>query len=374
MFTIKHVWRLHVAGVLLGCIMCSSLQSAAVTVLSLPAGYTSASVQLGQPYAGALAVDSNVPNRLYASVGFFGSQSILKVDTLAGTTATVAVGFGSVGGMAVLSNGDLALTENGTSQSIYRARDLNADGDFLDPSEITLLIAPILADSGFGFTGAQMTIAPPGNASAMPAGSLVIQTADGGTSAELLVVDNPTSVSPIFRPPGASYFSGLSYNGGVAFDNSGNLIVGESVFPDGRIYGLVNSNSDSDIDAGESHVLVDTAAIPSGIADLAVSQGGTVFFGGNGSGFGVPDAKIYSLQLPANLLTGTGSPSPFTTTNASYLSTLRFDDATKSFAPGATSNPARLFVGGLDSSFSGFSNLLVIRPSAVSAVGDWNFY
>lgn len=362
--------RLLIHGALLS--SSAFAQAAALTITTPLTGYTSISLELGRPYAGAVAFDPSVGTRMYASVGSFGNQSVLRVDTTLGTTATVLTGLGSVGGMAILSNADLVFTENGTSQSIFRARDLNADLDFLDAGEVTELIAPILADSGFGFTGAQIAVAPAGNASAIPAGSLVIQTADGGTSGELLVVENPTSATPAYRPVSSAYFSGFGYNGGVAFDPSGNLVMGESVYPAGKVYGLVNTNVDQQITSGtESHVLVDTAAIPNGIADLAVSAQGRVFFGGNGLGFGTADAPIRTFQLPGNLLTGSGTPSTFAGTNSVYLSTLRFDNAAKTFAAGATVNTARLIVGGLDTSFYGFTNLLIIQPGAIAAVQDW---
>lgn len=360
--------------VLIGCTYFAvSASAATLAVHSLPAGYTTSSLSIGQPYGGALAVDPVVQTRIYVAVGFFGNESIVKVDSTLGTTTTVAVGIGDIGGMTVMSNGDLALTENGTSQTILRAHDSDADGDFLDAGEVTQLIAPILADSGFGFTGTEITVASAGNASAIPAGSLVIQTADGGTSGDILVVLNPTT-APSFRPAGDSYFTGFGYNGGIAFDPAGNLIMGESAYPNGRIYGLVNTNADDHISSGESHILVETAAIPNGIADLAVSQDGRVFYGGNQTSFGSADAKVFAFQLPANLLTGTGSPSPFATTNAAYISTLRFDDATKTFTAGANSNTARLIVCGLDSAFNGFSNLVLIKPNALSGVADWRDY
>jgi hypothetical protein len=359
-------------AVLLSCV--APAIGSSLVVSSLPAGYTTSSIELGQPYAGALAADPSNLNRLYAAVGFFGNQSILRVDAASGTTTTVASGIGNIGGLAVLSNGDLAFTENGTSQSIFRARDLTADGDFLDPGEVTQLIAPILADSGFGFTGAQIAVAPAGNAANIPAGSLVIQTADGGTSGELLVVQNPTSVSPGYYPAGAAFFSGFGYNGGIAFTPGGNVLVGESVYPSGRIYGLVNTNADDRISSGESHVIVDTSAIPNGIADVAASQDGRVFFAGNGSAFGAGDARIYSFPLPANLLTGSGTPSPFAVTNAGYVSTVRLDDPAKNFTAGASSNTARMYVGGADGFFASFTNLVAIRPQVVSCVQDWSVY
>ena len=132
-------------------LMSPSRQSAAGTLVihSVPAGYTTGSIELGTDYAGALAQDPADPNRLYATTGFFGAQSIIAVDIAGGTTATVATGFGSIGGLAVFSNGDLAITENFTSDTIFRAHDNDLDGKFLSAGEVTELIAPILADGNF---------------------------------------------------------------------------------------------------------------------------------------------------------------------------------------------------------------------------------
>jgi hypothetical protein len=355
-----------------GVMVTSNCMAAQLVLSGLPAGYTTSSIELGQPFGGALVADPANTDRLYVAAGFFGNQSILRVTLSSGTTSTVATGFGSIGGIAVLGNNDLAVTENFTSQGLFRARDLNSDNDFLDAGEVTELIAPILADSGATFTGAQVTVARAGNAAAIPAGSLIVQTADGGTSAELLVVQNPTT-APGYRPTGGAFFGGFAYNGGVAFDAAGNVIMGESVIPGGRVYALVNSNADQAIGAGESHVLADTAAIPDGIADLAVSADGRVFYGGNGPGFS-PAATLMWFQLPGNLLTGSGTPAVFANTNSTYLSAVRFDEPTRSFVAAAGGNTARLLVSGLDGTFAGFTNVMVVRPSGVSGVGEWEMY
>jgi hypothetical protein len=350
----------------------STAHAATVSFTSVPAGYDTGSIELGVPFAGALAPDPTTPTRLYVAVGSYGNMSIVRVDTVTETTATVAAGFGTIGGIAALTNGDLAITENATSDTILRAHDLNGDGDFLDAGEITQLIAPILADGG-NFTGAQVAVAPAGNAAGLPAGSLIVQTADDATSSELLVIENPLT-APAYRPAGGAFFSGFQFNGGVAFDLAGNVIMGESLLDwmtftsAGRIYALVNTNGNETIDPGESHVLVDSASFPSGLSDLAVSAENNVYFTES-------SGRIRTFRLPDDLLTGTATPTVFATTDGSYLSVCRFDNPSLSFAPAAAPPFARLYLSGWTSSWAAATNLLWIEPSSAPAsVGDWQLY
>jgi hypothetical protein len=339
---------------------------------SVPAGYTSGSIEVGAPFAGALAASPSDPTKLYVAVGSYGNEQIVLLDTVAQTTTTVATGFSSIGGIAVFANGDLAITENAGSDTILRAQDANADGDFLDPGEVTQLIAPILADGG-DFTGAQVVIAPPSNAAAIPAGSLVVQTADGQTSSELLVVENPLS-APAYRPSGGAFFSGFQFNGGMAFDTAGHVIMGESLFDfstftsSGRIYALVNLNSNEMIEPGESHILVDQSSLAAGLSDLSVSAENDVYFTES-------SGSIRKFALPANLLSGTATPTTFATTNASYLSCCRFDEPTRTFAANAAPPRARLYVGGWTASWNAATNLLWLEPTTPpAAVDEWALY
>lgn len=347
-----------------------------LTVHSVPPGYTASSLELGQPFAGALAFDPADPNRLYAAVGFFGNMSVLRVEADTGTTATVAGPFGGIGGLALLANGDLIISENHTpgpdavtTDTLIRARDLNADGDFLDPGELTELIAPIL--TGGNFTGAQIAVAPAGDPSGIPTGSLLVQTADGSTDSELLVVLDPESDSPAFRPAGGAYFSGFQYNGGFGFAPGGEIIHGESeldlftFMSQGRIRALVNTNGDEEIDADESHVIVDQADLQAGLTDLTVSGDGMVFFG-EGSG------QVRFFALPADLLQGTATPAVFAETNSLYMSTVRLDRTGSPF--GGTGAEGRLYLGGYVENFAQPTNLAVIEPAGHSGVADWAVY
>ncbi len=355
--------KLRAAALLATAALPLSYAQAQLTVLAPPPGYLVSSLELGQPFGGSLAFHPADPDRFYASIGAFGAVSILRADAGTQTTATVAGPFGNIGGLAVLANGDLLITENYTSDTVLRARDLNTDGDFLDAGEMTELLAPILHDN-VDFTGAQIAVAPSGGASGVPAGAAVVQTADGQTSSELLVVRDPATATPVYRPAGGAYFSGFQYNGGLAFTASGHLISGDSEFDPftftskGRITALVNSNADEDIDPGESHVLVDQAALPSGLTDLAVRNDGRVFF----TDF---SGTVGSFPLPSNLLAGSAAPAPFAQTNGVYLSTARLDRS----GPGA-----RLYVGGYTPGFVQATNLAVFTLAPPTAADGWSLY
>lgn len=347
-------------------LMSQSRQSAAGTLVIhlVPIGYTTGSIELGTDYAGALAQDPSDPNRLYATTGFFGSQSIIAVDIAAGTTATVATGFGSIGGIAVFSNGDLAITENFTSDTIFRAHDNDSDGKFLAAGEVTELIAPILADGNF--SGAQAAVAPTGNASAIPAGSLLVQTADGGTSSELLAVQDPLT-TPSFHPAGGAYAAGFDYNGGFAFDPAGNIVLGSAGFFSGEILALVNTNANQSIDPGESNVLVGGGALSLGVSDLSVSKESRVFFGEN-------SGTVRAFDLPPNPLSGSASPTAFAQTNATYMSTIRMDFPDRTFAAGASGTTARLYLSGYLPGFAVATNIAFIQPAAIASVQGWTLY
>jgi hypothetical protein len=341
--------------------------------LSSTPGYTTGSLMIGAPLAGPVAQDATDPNRLYVATGSFGSMRVVRVDKNSATTATVSPALGSIGGLASLNNGDLVIVENGFTLSILRARDLTSDQDFLDSGEVTELIAPTFVDGPFGFTGAQAKVAPAGNPSGIPSGSLVVQTADGVTSGELLVVANPqTSGGASFRPlSGQAFLDQLDFNGGVAFDSQGNLIVGTSAFPNpGRIVAGVNTNSDDRISsATEQNVLLTGSALAAGIADLAVTASDQVLFTEN-------SGLIRSFQLPANRLTGTaGTISTLASVDSPYLSTVLLDFPERSFVPGGASPRARLWISGFGPLFSSTRNLLWIEPGPFTAsVPDWMLY
>ncbi|MCX7625118.1 MAG: hypothetical protein N2Z21_02755, partial [Candidatus Sumerlaeaceae bacterium] len=157
----------------------------------------------------------------------------------------------------------------------------------------------------------------------------------------------------------------------VAFDPVGNVIMGESLFDwltftsSGRIYALVNLNSNETIDPGESHAIVPESSLTFGLSDLAVSAENDVYFTES-------SGNIRRFALPANLRSDTATPTVFASTTASYLSVCHFDDATKTFAPYTTLPRARLYVGGWTPSWTAATNILWLEPLPATSGGqDW---
>lgn len=344
----------------------TAAQNTVLEVTSLPAGFTVKSVEIGLPINGAAAPLPHSPESVYIVVGdYFSDKDILRVNIITGTFETVATLSGSIGGMAVLSNGDLILTENQLTDAVYRARDLDNDGKFFSQGEITVLLAP---ENG-NFTGAQTIIAPPNNASAIPEGSLLIQTADGGNNSKIYIIADPESESPVLRPVTGAYYSGFEYNGGIDFDVAGNLIVGISEYPvGGKILALVNSNGNETIEPEETGLLLSNASLPDSISDLTVSSSDVVFFGGN-------SGTIKHFPLPENRLSSAPSPTPFLETNSGYISVVGFLNGHRPFAP-FTENPASMIVIG-NIGWDSPTNFLLITPEppVTSAVlDDWSLY
>lgn len=337
-----------------------------LTYSAVKPGYTVSSIELGQPFGGAIAAHPTDRNILYVSVGGWGANSVLEVTLDTGATRAITPTIGAIGGLAVLANGDLAITDNGdaTYDTILRARDLNADGDFLDDGEITQLIEPILAD--FSFTGAHMTVAPAGNAAGIPAGALLVQTADGGAGSEVLVITNPET-APAYAPPGGAYYSGFMYNGGLAFTPAGYLLVGISEFPTGKINALINSNADDVITPDEVRTIVDDTVLANSVSDIAVTAGNQLLTTEN-------SGLVRMFDLPADLATGSvGTPETLVETNAVYLATVCLDDPAAPFSPGTPGQKVTAYVGGFAPTGSA-TNLLAITPRNTTAAADWQMF
>ncbi|MBI3736397.1 hypothetical protein HY256_07775, partial [Candidatus Sumerlaeota bacterium] len=201
--------------------------SAAQTIsfTSVPDGFDAGSIELPRPFAGALGVDADSDNIIYAAVGNYQDMNLARIDLNTGAVAIVAEGpFGGLGGIAPLTGGAIVLTDNASAaggppdDTILIARDLNRDGDFNDGGEITKLIDPILVNGSW--SGAQARRVPKVRKSRLGAGSVMIQTADGAGNAELIVIDNPLR-RPSFNLHRNPYFFGFDYNGGFDFDSRG---------------------------------------------------------------------------------------------------------------------------------------------------------
>lgn len=276
--------------------------------------------------------------------------------------------FGSIGGIAVLADGSLILTDNftdsqGRGDTIYRARDLNSDGDALDvvdvagtpTSETLVLIAPIDTPPGSGyggFAGVQVEVGPDGNA--------YITTSDGGALGEILRVDDPTSATPSIH----SFCGGLGFGSGLAFDSTGRLYAGNLDFNYSdytstiTVYLLDDADHNGVIGgAGESTVVSYDQL--SGLYDLAVSPEGEVFLTGSN------EVRV--------LNTATGTSTPFAHDDAfTFLSDLVFFNPTGGFAPFSGPGGATLIVA--DPNSDGL--LAAITPAALPPAGisDWNLF
>ncbi len=344
----------------------------------LPPGYVPDSVTLPRAFAGALAVDPEDDAVIYVSVGAFLDTQIVRLDLRDRTARVVAAGpFGNIGGIAPLAPGRLALIENSVAagsglpgETLLLATDVNLDGDFDDLGEIVELIAPILTGAGGDFSGAQARVAPAGNPSGIPSGSVLLQTADGGGEAELLVVTNPLGM-PAFRPGGGAYFGGFDFSGGFDFDSQGRIILGavEGTAFTGQIFALVNLNGDEAIDPGESGLLAQGL---NGIFDLVIDAADRAYFTGPDEDF---IAGIRTFQIPENPLAETATITTLARTNSGFLTGLILTSKTKSFAPAAGPEAATLLFGGFTSSFEAATNLLLLTPlNPLNRVHGWRRY
>ncbi len=275
--------------------------------------------------------------------------------------------FGSVGGLAVLSDGSLLITDNyvdsqGRGDTIYRARDLNGDGDARDvvdvggvpTSETLVLIAPIATPPGSGlggFSGVQAEMGPDGTA--------YVITSDGAGQGEILAIDDPTSATPSIHV----FFSGLDFGSGLAFDSAGRLYAGNvnlnfSDFTSTvTIYRLDDANHDGVIMGVEAQVVsYDQLA---GLYDIAVSPEDGVF---------VTSANEVRIVNPADGTSTLFAHDP----DFTFLSDLTFLNRTGGFAPFTGPNAATLIVADPNSD----GKFTAIMPSAPPPAGvrGWEMY
>lgn len=345
--------------------------SQTIEFTTLPEGFRAGSIGLPAAFTGALGADPTDDRIVYASVGTFGEVQIARIDLETENVTVVAEGpFGSVAGIAPLSATQIAIVDNGSNpagppdRTILLASDLNQDGDFNDAGEVGELIAPILVDGPFGFSGAQARLVPPGNPSGIPSGSVVYQTADDNGNAELLVIEDPLG-TPAYRPDGGAYFSGFDFNGGFDFDSQGRLMMGTATIVDatffdfdGQVIALVNTNGDEDIDPGEFNILVETTNLPDSITDLSIDREDDVFCA---SGQGIDFFRV-----PNDPLNGTAAPSSFALTDAGFLSAVLVSSKNRPFEPFSGANGAALLTGGFTGGFEAGTNLLTLTPDVTA--------
>jgi len=358
-------------------VLMSAVSAQTISFTSIPDGYEAGNIDLGKGFTGALAADPTNDNIIYASVGYWQHNSIVRIDLATKLVMTVADGyFGSIGGMAVPGSNRLIVVDNDdcTSNSIpgdtvLLLTDINIDGDFNDAGEIAELIAPILVDGG-SFTGAQARIAPAGSPSMIPTGSLLFQNADGNGHADLFVVTNPTSsTTAAYRPADDAYFTGFDYNGGFDFDSHGNIFMGTTdSFFSGEVYALVNTNHDEDIDAGEWNDIVTSASLPGGISDFVIDAEDDAFIITNPWG----GSQVQTFRIPSDPLYTKATPMPFANTDSSWLTSIIINTKSRHFGPGAP-NGATMLVGGY-SGMSSATNLLTLRPRRTLEAKFWQLY
>jgi hypothetical protein len=338
-----------------------SLSAQTLEFVEVPEGYRAGSIALPLPFAGALADDPYNDHRIYTAVGSFGNMKVARVDLLAGSVTVCATGpFGSLAGMAVLSATQLALVENAgvpggyPDETLLLASDLNGDGDFDDELEIEQLVAPILAAATDNWTGSQARVAPPGDPSGIPSGSLLVQTADGNGQSELLVIANPLS-SPQYRPQGGAFYSGFDFNGGFDFDTQGNLLLGTATASfAGNVLALVDTNRDLVIDASEANLVVGSEGLPNGISDLVIDGENDTFCSTGGA--------IETFRVLGNPLTASATPEPFATTDAGFLYGMILSARHRPFSPTSGPRGAVLVTSGFTASFESANNLLTLTP------------
>lgn len=365
------------AGLVLFSFLMALVSAQTISFTSVPNGFEAGSINLGAGFKGTLAADPSNPDIVYASVGVWQQQSVVKINLADSSVTTVATGyFGSIGGMAVPSPHQLIVVDNDdyTSNSIpgetiLLLTDKNLDGDFDDAGEVEPLIAPILVDGG-GFSGAQARIAPAGNPSGIPSGSLLFQNADGGGKADLFVVTNPTnSALAAYRPAGGAYYSGYDYNGGFDFDSQGRIFMGATnSWFSGEVFALVNLNADMDIDAGESNDVVTSLSLSGGISDLIIDGEDDLFLVTNPWG----DYQVQQIAIPSDPLNEEALPAPFANTDSSWLTTIMINTKTRPFAAGQNGG-AVMLLGGYKG-WSSATNLLTLKPCLFSEVEDWRLY
>ncbi len=333
----------------------------------VPAGYAVGSIPLPRGFGDALAADPSSDNIIYAAIGEFQNLSLARIDLSVGAVTSIADGpFTSISGLVVLSATQILLIGSAPSVTVATGRtilllsDSNPqNGNFNDPGEIRELIPPMLATPNW--TGNKVRIAPVGNPSAIPTGSILIQTAEGSKNSKLLVLENPLT-APAFHPANAPYFTGFDYGLGFDFDSHGRIMLGAvdiSGVIGGKITALVNTNGNETIDSGESNNLLTGG--PS-FSDLTTDSVDNLYLSvteNNPLGaFGI----IQTCAIPSNPLTGTVTLVSFARTDAMSISALAFNSKTRSFAPNAGAGGATLVIGAIKNGVSSAMNLLTLKP------------
>jgi len=352
-----------------------------VSFVKCPPGYVSGVVPLGPGnFAVALAADPQDENFVYAAGNFSGANRIVRLDLRSGARTSVFTCPTSVtiAGFAVLDAHAIFVSDN-LHDRLYVLRDNNPqDGDFDDPGEARELITPILTNPGGDWTGTAVAIvrsAP--NRLHLPAGAVLFQSEDGGTTrGEVLAVVNPLT-GPAYQPAGDAFVSGFNYGGGLAFDSAGRLLVASSFYPDsGKVWVCDDLSGNAFIGPSEANLLVPRASATTqtaGLSALAVDAADLAYVA-VGWGFGASArSNVESFPVPANPLQGTARVTTFASLNSPYVSAIVFNSTTRFFSPG-TANGATMVVLASDPMYGNLDYLLTLKPAFPLAARHWRMY
>jgi hypothetical protein len=353
---------------------------ASLDPLILADSLSPANINSGE-YGSALTFSPATPELLFAVLGAFGNQDIWQIDTtdpalpqytrvangaadLFGADDVLDSGFGNVAGLAMFPTGELIIVENEAPLSgppdgdtIFIARDLNGDGDFLDVVGATPEVEPLLVSIpgvGGSFTGMQAEIGPDG--------AVYVITADGGNGGEVIRIEDPlgTPVANIFFEDATN---GIDFGSGLAWIGN-DLYVGDvdDTFTTARLRRLRDTTADGDaLDSGESEILTSSLT---GAWDLASGPGGTLWhaqFGALNELDPSSGATLRTIAVPA------------LTPGFNTLGDITFSPNGGSFEPGA---PLRATLATMTNDFGGvsFVHLLTPSPSATTPVVGFDLY
>lgn len=320
MFSIdRKFWQRFQMMMTVGILMLFSSGVASGSLTLQRSGYQLSTFDTGAGVSGAIAFDTH--GSLFVAQGGFQNNYLTRIVN--GATSVYAYGpdygggtltsrFGSISGIAIATRtggevnaGDIFIGDNyqGTDSSvgntIFRLRDINSDGDALDTGEVT----PFLP-AGSLDTIADIEFAP---------GSATLWASDApGNGQGKIYRINPDAT---FR----SFYTGLDFGAGVAFDSQGRLYVGNATWADGTVDRYADLNGDGDFDdMGEITSLVNN--LPG--ANFMVFDGNDDLFitGGNWGNSPVvevkPDGSFSTLA-----------------DDGSWTGALAFDDISLGFEP-----------------------------------------
>jgi len=355
--------------------------AAELQFLQPPTGYSVGKVSLGEGnIAFALAPDPADARFIYAA-GLFDFESRIVRLGLRTSSQTVVCNCPStvsVGGFAVYTTDTMFVSDSWNHQLLV-LRDRNADGDFDDAGEIERLIEPILTDLPSGWTGNAVAIVwSAANRLGLPAGTVLFQSEDGGTTGgEVLAVVDPLT-SPVYQPAGGAFFAGFNYGGGIAVDARGRLVVGSSFYPDpGKVWFGEDLSGDGAIGPDESSILVDDLAAGGtgkGLSGLAVGADNRAFACVNDTVSSQPVVRIQTLRIPWNFHRGLSPVETFGILNAGYVSSIIFNGA-KSFAPAAIDGATMVIAAsGPPPNYENYDYLLTLTPNGPLRVRQWQQY